>query len=245
VAPPVAEAPGATQPILRDHHCPSCGAHLIPEAVYCPDCGENVASIAAARPSAPAFEPPMAPPVNDAPQAAKPAVGSHRCPSCGAHLIPEAVYCPDCGENVAGIAAARPAAPVFEPPMEPPVAEAPKAAEPAVHERRCPECGTQLIPEAIFCPECGTSVPAAPETAPDAAPAPLQPDEWVFPDEEPSLPEPAIHERRCPECGTQLIPEARFCPECGFDVRPRAVQPDEIGTADLGVDLSSDQPEEE
>jgi uncharacterized OB-fold protein len=199
----------------------------------------------------PAFEPLVEPPIAEVPktaetpEAVEPAVGEHRCPNCGVQLIREAIFCPDCGENVADIAVAQPAAPASHPPVEPPVAEAPKAAEPAVHERRCPECGTQLIPEAVFCPECGTSVPAAPEAAPAAAPAPPAPDEWVFPDEEPSLLEPEADVRHCQNCGAELLPEALFCPECGFDVRPAAGQRDEIGTADLGVDLLSDQPEEE
>jgi uncharacterized OB-fold protein len=126
--------------------------------------------------------------------------GARFCPTCGAegiHVPP-----PRAGAQCLACGAALDPGARFCPSCGTPVQEASAAAG----SRTCPACGTVLVEEARFCPECGIEVP---KPAPrEAAPEPETPEETSPPPAEST----AVI---CLECGTEMVPEARFCPECG------------------------------
>ncbi len=81
---------------------------------------------------------------------------------------------------------------------------------------KCPQCGTENLDGALFCDECGaslTEVSAQPaEAAPaEAAPAEVAPAE-VAPAE---VAPPVVGALKCPSCGHENPPDARFCENCG------------------------------
>ncbi len=84
---------------------------------------------------------------------------------------------------------------------------------------KCSQCGTENLDGALFCDECGASLTeatAAPEVAPTveaAPPAELE----APPSEAPVAPEPtpAAAALKCPACGHENPPDARFCESCG------------------------------
>lgn len=49
---------------------------------------------------------------------------------------------------------------------------------------KCPNCNTEVLPNAKFCPECGSKI---------------------------ASPQPSV----CKGCGSELLPGTKFCPECG------------------------------
>jgi hypothetical protein len=75
---------------------------------------------------------------------------SNPCPSCGALLLPGAVFCPGCGKTSGTVAAA------------------PKP-------KFCSGCGTEVRPDATFCATCGATVNAPPPAAVAAPLAPMAP----------------------------------------------------------------------
>jgi uncharacterized OB-fold protein len=89
------ESPPAPPPPGASVSCPACGTVLAPEACFCPECGAAVP------------EPPPPPATAQQPQAleesspvpSSPALAPI-CPKCGASLVPEAVFCPDCGHRL-------------------------------------------------------------------------------------------------------------------------------------------------
>jgi hypothetical protein len=64
-------------------------------------------------------------------------------------------------------------------------------------------------PEATFCPECGTSIPTEPPQAE------LEPQPDVSGESAPAPETTTEATNVCPNCGTELVPDAVFCPECG------------------------------
>jgi hypothetical protein len=81
---------------------------------------------------------------------------------------------------------------------------------------KCPLCGTENLDGALFCDECGASLTevsaqpsaeaapaeaAPPETAPETAPAEVAP--------------PVVGALKCPSCGHENPPDARYCENCG------------------------------
>ncbi len=137
--------------------CPSCGAPLDEDSVFCANCGA-----------------PVTPPV----PAARPV--DRMCPACGAPLDEDSAFCANCG------------APVTAP--------AP-AEEPA--GGKCPVCGSPVDEDSAFCANCGAPIAAA-----HAAPAPYAPGS-----------------RRCPSCGTLCDDETLFCPSCGTPLSPGTPAP--------------------
>lgn len=162
--------------------CPSCGAPIDDDSVFCSFCGRPVAAPA----PAPSPEP-----------------GGRICPSCGALIDEDSLFCASCGVS---LAAAAPAAP-----------------EPG---RVCPACGTPCGDEALFCPACGS--PIAPPSIAIHIPPPLPDEEEPeapaapeIPAEPAEAPEPeAASVRRCPSCGEAQEDDALFCPSCGTKLAP-------------------------
>ena len=144
--------------------CPNGHGELPPQAKFCPVCGAQAVS---------------APP---------PAATSKFCPACGTELLPEARFCPGCGAAVPRPSPApaapppvpepeAPPVPAVEPslPVTPAIEPLPPAAQgfplpppPALEPLHCPNCGSSLVPEAIFCPRCGEDVASITGAAPGA-----------------------------------------------------------------------------
>jgi len=125
--------------------CPACGTALVPGARFCPACGAAVPE-----PSLPSpveqqpYVPEESPPTPSLP------IAGVSCSTCGAVLVPEARFCPECG------------AAVPEPSPPPAAEQQPHVPEeslptppPAAAPTLCPKCGAFLVPEAVFCPDCG------------------------------------------------------------------------------------------
>jgi uncharacterized OB-fold protein len=77
--------------------CPACGTEVVPEAIFCPECGTSIPESTPqveAQPQAELSE-------EESPSAETTAEETNTCPSCGAALVPGAVFCPDCGNRVA------------------------------------------------------------------------------------------------------------------------------------------------
>ncbi len=159
----------AAREAAQKPRCANCG-ELVKGAAFCPNCGAPVTAQPPAAPSAPL-----------------PAASTAKlCSACGAPLDDDAVFCGNCGAQVAGVtvpgaaqasasgafAAPAPSAPG---PAAPPADSGPKKVEAAVREPAqapveedmppveetlaCPNCGTP-IPERDmrFCPDCGAKV---------------------------------------------------------------------------------------
>jgi len=97
------------------------------------------------------------------------------CPSCGAVLLPGALFCVECGRStpVPGHAGASSAIPR---PPQAPTPPAPTPAASAVLAPHCPQCGAPALVGDIFCGECGFVLPAgAPSDAEPAVAEPVPP----------------------------------------------------------------------
>ncbi|MGQ9462966.1 MAG: double zinc ribbon domain-containing protein [Candidatus Fervidibacter sp.] len=81
---------------------------------------------------------------------------------------------------------------------------------------KCPQCGTENLDGALFCDECGaslTDVAAAQPSEPAAAEAaPAEPTPKVAPSK--AAPQ-VVGALKCPSCGHENPPDARFCENCG------------------------------
>ncbi len=84
---------------------------------------------------------------------------------------------------------------------------------------KCPQCGTENLDGALFCDECGASLSevsaqpseAAPAEAPAEAPVEAAP--------------PVVGALKCPSCGHENPPDARFCENCGAALTAPASPP--------------------
>ena len=129
-----------------------------------------------------------------------------KCPTCGADLIPNAKFCTSCGSDVTQ----------------------------AKSENQCPSCGAELLPNAKFCDKCGSDVTSSTETEEpetEETPAKTETTEEEVAEEKPETEETpaetetkepdtidAMYAAKCPSCGAELIPNAKFCDKCGADI---------------------------
>ena len=105
-----------------------------------------------------AFEPEPKAPEDEAFLGVAPSDSLNRCSACGTPLVPEAAFCPECGQVVARAeeAVAPPASSMDdESPLQDVVEEPLAVAEATDAVEHCPNCGAALVPEAMFCPDCG------------------------------------------------------------------------------------------
>ncbi|MGC9348714.1 MAG: zinc ribbon domain-containing protein [Anaerolineae bacterium] len=103
--PPTVSEPAIEAPLEASLECPTCGRTLAPNARFCPDCGT-----AASQPRADELREPepapieeSAPVTSESPESAPEPQATetvNRCPACGAPLVPEAAFCPDCGHRL-------------------------------------------------------------------------------------------------------------------------------------------------
>lgn len=119
-----------------------------------------------------------------------------KCPHCGAKIGPADRFCAGCG---------RPVTPQ-------------KAVEQAEAAKEAAEAAPEAEAKAPTPMEqaAAAAAPAAAAAAYAAAPAPERP--------APERPAPAPG-GKCPECGGQLLPGAKFCNECGAPVKPVSASP--------------------
>ncbi|MCR5621325.1 MAG: zinc ribbon domain-containing protein [Treponema sp.] len=141
--------------------CKICGTRIDEGTTVCPSCGAKVVS-SGAMPAAGTN-------ADTAAETAKARVSSTTqvikttCANCGAEVIGEHRFCPQCGVNLKEAAEQNTSAP-------------------AQQERRCPSCGSIVQANSVFCPDCGASLsgrkpataptPQASATAATPAPAP-------------------------------------------------------------------------
>lgn len=82
---------------------------------------------------------------------------------------------------------------------------------------KCPQCGTENLDGALFCDECGASLSELAAQPLEAAPAEAKPTEVVPPAEAAptEVAPPVVGVLKCPSCGHENPPDARFCEDCG------------------------------
>ncbi len=81
---------------------------------------------------------------------------------------------------------------------------------------KCPQCGTENLDGALFCDECGASLAEA-TAAPAEVAAPAEAAPEVVP--------PVVGALKCPSCGHENPPDARFCENCGAALTAPASTP--------------------
>lgn len=118
--------------------CKICGARIEDDvAAVCPSCGAKVAG-GVESPSTSAGGP-TATTGTSAPTRPSSPVIKTICAHCGAEVIGEHRFCPQCGVNLKE------------------AAEEKKSA-PATKEHRCPSCGSVVQENSRFCPDCGVTL---------------------------------------------------------------------------------------
>ena len=130
--------------------CKICGARIKDGVAVCPSCGAKVVSSSAmpdAGANADVAAGTVRPRVSSTTQVIK-----TTCPACGAEVIGEHRFCPQCGVNLKEAAAEK------------------KAAS-APQERRCPQCGSVVQENSRFCPDCGKTLVASNSAKTALAPA--------------------------------------------------------------------------
>lgn len=139
-----------------------------------------------------------------------------KCPHCGAKIGPADRFCAGCGRPVTPQKTAEAVEAAAEEAAEKPAKEAAGAAEaktPTPMEQAAAQAAAQSAPTPMQQAAAAAAAPAAAAAAYAAAPAPERP--------APERPAPAPG-GKCPECGGQLLPGAKFCNECGAPVKPAA-----------------------
>ncbi|MBQ3287759.1 MAG: zinc-ribbon domain-containing protein [Firmicutes bacterium] len=139
-----------------------------------------------------------------------------KCPHCGAKIGPADRFCAGCGRPVTPQKTAEAAEAATEEAAEKPAKEAAGAAEaktPTPMEQAAAQAAAQSAPTPMQQAAAAAAAPAAAAAAYAAAPAPERP--------APERPAPAPG-GKCPECGGELLPGAKFCNECGAPVKPAA-----------------------
>ena len=200
--------------------CPDCGTELKPGAKFCPVCGKNLSDT-----SAPETVKTAAVNTQTAEVAASDGSGN-KCPDCGAELKPGAKFCPVCGKNLSDTSAPET------------VKTADVNTQTAVTApdsgNKCPDCGTELKPGAKFCPVCGKNLSdkSAPETVKTAD---------VNTQTAGTVAAPGS-ENKCPDCGAELKPGAKFCPVCGKNLSDTSA-PETVKTADVNTQTAVTAPD--
>ena len=139
-----------------------------------------------------------------------------KCPHCGAKIGPADRFCAGCGRPVTPQKTAEAVEAAAEEAAEKPAKEAAGAAEaktPTPMEQAAAQAAAQSAPTPMQQAAAAAAAPAAAAAAYAAAPAPERP--------APERPAPAPG-GKCPECGGELLPGAKFCNECGAPVKPAA-----------------------
>ena len=195
--------------LLKDEakFCPSCGTKVKTaetpadsatdnNVISCPSCGKEIKSDAKFCPYCGAnTDKPKAAAVNPENNTSS----QNKCPDCGTELKPGAKFCPVCGKNLSDKSAPET------------VKTADVNTQTAVAApgsgNKCPDCGAELKPGAKFCPVCGKNLSdtSAPETVKTAA---------VNTQTAGTVAAPGSG-NKCPDCGAELKPGAKFCPVCG------------------------------
>lgn len=121
---------------------------------------------------------------------------------------------------------------------------------------KCPQCGTENLDGALFCDECGASLTEVtgvqPSEPAEAAPAEVAPAEAAPAEAVP----PVVGALKCPSCGHENPPDARFCENCGaaltapagaptptptpIEAPPVAAPPAALVIADTGTEIPLD-----
>ena len=139
------------------------------------------------------------------------------CPSCGKEIKAGIKFCPFCGSSTEA---------------------------PAQSGIKCPSCGTELKPGAKFCPGCGYNMnnPAPAEQSAPSFDSPAPAEENKIETAAPVVPLEKENESgiKCPSCGMELKPGAKFCPGCGYNMNNPA--PAEQSSPSL--DTPAPKPEE-
>lgn len=144
--------------------CKICGARIEEGTAVCPSCGAKVASSSAV--PATGTNADMTTGTTKARVSSTTQVIKTTCPSCGAEVIGEHRFCPQCGVNLKE------------------AAEEKKKEAAVSQERRCPHCGSVVQASSVFCPDCGktlvtgttTTAQTVKKPSPSAATSPKKPE---------------------------------------------------------------------
>jgi uncharacterized OB-fold protein len=198
---------------LENYECPECGRLFDKPVPVCPDCGAEFEleeyeleeavekEKELERKEEAKIEEELPPP----PPEEEKRLEEITCPKCGASLIPEDEYCPNCFYDI-GEREEKVPAPI---PPPPPLEE--EAPPEKLEEIECPECGSILVMDDDFCPTCGFEIEKKEEELP---PEPVA-------EEEERILEEKIEVNECPECGYIFKLDDTFCPDCGYEVKKR------------------------
>ncbi len=85
---------------------------------------------------------------------------------------------------------------------------------------KCPQCGMENLDGALFCDECGVSLTEAVSQPAEVSPAEAAPAAPVG-----EVAPPVVGAIKCPNCGNENPPDARFCENCGAALTAHAGAP--------------------
>ena len=140
--------------------CKICGARIEDGVAVCPSCGAKVVSSRAmpdAGTNADVAAGTVRPRVSSTTQVIK-----TTCAHCGAEVIGEHRFCPQCGVNLKE------------------AAEEKKKTTTAQQERRCPQCGSIVQENSRFCPDCGVTLEKDIATTPQPSRSVLKSSDFVL-----------------------------------------------------------------
>lgn len=140
--------------------CKICGARIEDGVAVCPSCGAKVAG-GVASPSTSAGGPTATTGISAPARPSSPVIKTS-CPSCGAEVIGEHRFCPQCGVNLKE------------------AAEEKKKTTTAQQERRCPQCGSIVQENSRFCPDCGVTLEKDIATTPQPSRSVLKSSDFVL-----------------------------------------------------------------
>lgn len=121
--------------------CKICGARIEDGVVVCPTCGAKVEGNTLGTGGSGTTSGTVKPRISSPTQTVK-----TTCPSCGAEIVGEHRFCPQCGVNLKEAAE-----------------EKPRQQTSSQNNMRCPSCGSLVQSGKRFCPDCGASLVASPK----------------------------------------------------------------------------------